>query len=147
MFCCYGGSQLFNTCSGNTRSGNTRSRFLVFLPANPSNFSHCKCFSIRIWMYNPAMEGCMAYMYNISIEYWSLQNLCNTPVKTVERCAFLIWNNYVYTLSHIRNAQSSTLLFMCCKDSAVYREFQLIFHSISTSWYKHVPYSGYISRV
>ena len=23
-------------------------RFLVFLPANPSHFSHCKCFSIRI---------------------------------------------------------------------------------------------------
>ncbi len=23
-------------------------RFLVFPPANPSNFSHCKCFSIRI---------------------------------------------------------------------------------------------------
>ncbi len=22
--------------------------FLVFPPANPSNFSHCKCFSIRI---------------------------------------------------------------------------------------------------
>ncbi len=36
-------------------------RFLVFPPANPSNFSHCKCFSIRI----PFLFQCRSIIFYV----------------------------------------------------------------------------------
>ncbi len=82
-------------------------RFLVFPPANPSNFSHCKCFSIRI----PFLFQYRSIIFYVQVEH---QEAAEEAVEFQDRTGvllllFIMLNYLNSSLPHILHVDLDVL--------------------------------------
>ncbi len=76
-------------------------RFLVFPPANPSNFSLCKCFSIRLYLQAIARicpgKHQKAWKQESGREPWTLDSAYNYIIMKAPQVLMPRWRHWSYT--------------------------------------------------